>query len=694
MAPFARLSRVLLAAFLAVALLAPAAALLAATIPELEGPITDETGVLAGGEEDIEQAIDDLVESSNIQLWVVFVRTLDGVEAAQFASGVAAGNGLGGNDALLLVALDDRLDQIWLSDGLDQVTDDELDQVIGQELEPRLRDGDFVGAVIATADGLQTAAAPEPVSTAPPAGGGIEGPGGQPSSDGGGSFFPLVLIAGGGGLLAWWFMSRRARRRESEERDRRTGKLARDANALLIATDDRVRDAGQEIGFVEAEYGEAEVQPLRAAVAAAREELRQAFAVRQRLDDSEPETPEQREALLNEVVAHSQKAQAALDGEAARIQALRDLERDAPTILERLPERIAAAQARLPAAQAAWDGLAAFAPATRAPVVGHLEEARKGLDGATAATERGRTALAAGNSRAAASAARTAEQGLTGAVALLDAVEKLAATARDAGARATEELREAETDLAAARSAAAEVATEDGSEARIDAAATALREARNAASATPPDPITALRLATEAHRSADEALAAVRQDAEQHVRLLAAVDTSLATAQADVELAADFVATRRGSVGRQARTRLAEAERLLDNAFALRESDPKRSLDAARRAEQLAEEAYELADDDFDQFGGFGGGGRRARDPGTELAGAILGGILGGVLSGGGRGGGWGGSPWGSSGPFGGGGGWGGPFGGGGGGGWGGGGFGGGGFGGGGGGGRSRGGRW
>ncbi len=685
-----RFPGLLLASLLALAVLVPAVR--AAEIPEIRDPITDQTGVLAGGENEIRAALDALLQEHNVQLWVVFVDTTDDVPAADFASGTAAGNSLGANDALLLVAIDDRTDQIWVPDGRDDITDAELDSIIGTLLEPRLADGDFAGAVVATAEGLGDAvgSAPVPATQPPSGGGGIGGPGGD---GGGGSTLPILLLLGGAGLVAWWFFSRRTQRRALEERDRRTGRLAREANALLIATDERVRDADQEIGFVEAEYGEPEVGPLRTAVAAARDELRQAFAVRQRLDDSEPETPEEREAMLNEIVQRSKAAQTALDGEAARIQALRDLERDAPTILERMAERIAAVEARLPAVTAAYDSLAAFAPATRAPVVGHVEEARKGLDGARSAAERGKAALASGNRRAAAREARTAEQGVSGAGALLDAVEKLAASAREAQARIPAELREAEADLAAAR-AAREGSGGDAGGSRLTAAATALREAQGAAGAVPLDPPAALRAATEAHRAADEALAAVRQDAEQRARFAAAVDTSLATAQADIDLAANFIATRRGAVGRTARTRLAEADRLLESAVALRDQDPQRAMDAARRAERLAEEAYDLADDDFGQFGG-GGGGVVVRGGGADLAGAILGGILGGVLSGGGRGGsGWGGSPWGSSGPFGGGGGggWGGPFGGGGGGGWGGGGFGG--FGGGGGGGRSRGGRW
>ncbi len=606
-----QLSRPLLAALIALVVLVQPAA--AATIPEIQGPITDETGVLEGGEDEIEQAIEELLETRNVQLWVVFVPTTDELPAQQFAEGIAAGNSLGGNDALLLVAIEDRTYYLWRSRDLESISQDESDAIVVDALEPRLRDGDFPGAVVATAEALgeATASGDEPATGEQPNGGGFE----QPSAGGGGGgiLLPLVLIVGGIGLIGWWVVRRRAAGREAEERDRRTGRLAREANAVLIATDERVRDAVQEIGFVEAEYGEPEVAPLRAAAAQAREELRAAFAVRQRLDDAEPETPEQREAMLNEIVARSRKAQEALDKEAARIQSLRDLERDAPKILEAVPARIAALEARIPTARAAWDALGRYAPATRAPVAGDMEEAEKGIEGARQAAQRGTTALAGGNRRAAAREARVAEQGLTGATALLDAVEKRAASASDAEARVADEIAQAEADLEAAREARRELADAPGGGTTLAAAETALRQARAAASAVPLDPIAARRAATEAVRLSQAALAEVRQDAEQHARLEAAVEASLVNAQADVEAVTDFIATHRGSVGRRARTRLAEADRALEHAFELRDrGDLRDALETATRAERLAEQALEIADDEWDQWAGGGAVGAAA----------------------------------------------------------------------------------
>ncbi len=627
---------------------APVSSVRAADSPGLQGAVTDLAGVLPDDISAVEQSIADLVREHGIDLFVLFVDTTEGMPAETYGQAVVDANSLGTNDAFLLVAVMDRTDWMWVSDSVAGLSDEEYDGILVEALEPRLRAGDFAGGVIATAEAIGDAVASD-------AGSGAGGTGGSGGGLGSGLLGPL-LVGGGIGLIGWWFMRRRQAAADAEERDRRTGQLAREANALLIATDERVRDATQELGYVEAEYGETEVGPLRQAIAEARKELGAAFGVRQRLDDAEPEPPETREAMLREIVERSKRAQAALDREAERIQQLRDLERDAPAILDALPGRISAAEARIPAAETALAGLARYADTTVAPVRGNLEEARKGLTGAREAAGRGTAALAAPGTdrRAAAREARTAEQGLIGATALLDGIEKLAATARQAEDSLADELTAATTDLGEARRALAGAPMSARNDQAVDAAEAALRDARTAAARSPLDPVDALRRATAAHRAADEVLAAARQDAEQRTRFAAALDASIATAEADIDRAADFVASRRGGIGRRPRTRLAEAERQLRQAVALRTTDPRAAMAAAATAQRLADEALAEAGNDFDQWnqGGPGWGGQRG---GNDQMGAILGGILTGVLlggrGGGGGGGGWGGSPWGSPGP-------------------------------------------
>ena len=109
--------------------------------------------------------------------------------------------------------------------------------------------------------------------------------------------------------------------------------MGRAANKLMIKTDDDLRDAQQELGFAEAEFGSDQAQPLRQALDGAREELNAAFAVGQKLDDAEPETPEQRRVMIQEIIDRCNKAQQVIAQQSAQLARLRDLERTAGEVL-------------------------------------------------------------------------------------------------------------------------------------------------------------------------------------------------------------------------------------------------------------------------------------------------------------------------------------------------------------------------
>jgi uncharacterized membrane protein YgcG len=672
-------------------------------ILQLQGAVTDTTGNLASGTADIEAAIEATLDDG-VQVFVLFIETTGDQPADDYVRETARANSLGGDDALILVALEDRADQIWVADSLDEISDDELDEIVTGTLEPGLRDGDFPAAVIRTVEALGKAATQEPVTepTTPapeptePDGGGVV------DEDGGPDFGPILALAviAGGGYLVWrgW----RQRGRPAGVAGTPSGApppdpaaLARQANTLLIATDERIRDAAQETDFAEAQYGAAAVTSFRAAVAEARDALAAAFVVRQRLDDDTPEDEPTRIAMLQEIIDRTTGAQARLDAETERIRELRDLERDAPNTIVELPARIEAVEDRLDATEATMAELRTYAESVWAPVRGNLEEAHKGLAGARTAVTEGSEAAAADDRSQVAVATRTALEGITGAGQLLDAIDQLATSVGDAVRRIPEELAEAALDLSDATAAATGQAAQPVGEARRRAEA-ALEAAEAASVARPADPLSALRLATEAHRLSEEALVHARDAAVDAVRRHAAATSTIQTASAEVDRAAMFIASRRRGVGEVARTRLAEATRHLAIANELIATDVTTAQTEAQRALSLAQDAYRQAQDDFSDWDGGGPGWGQRRATGgnqtAEVLGSILGGVIGGVLSGGGRsGGGWNGSPWGGSGGGGfgrsSGGGWGG------GGGFGSGGFGGGGLGGGGGG-RSSGGRW
>jgi hypothetical protein len=630
-------------ALLSVLILA-AAPVLAAETPTLTDEVTDETGALAGQEDRVQAALEGVRDRDGVQLFALFTGTTGGQAVTDFADDVAAANALGGNDALLVVALTDRSYALWASDALADVTDAEIDRVLVDDVEPRLIAGQYADAVIAAAEGLGEAAAT-------PAGE-------EPAADRGGGvpWLALLAILAGVALLgtvaAGRVRDRRDARRAAQERDRRTRGLARDANARLLASDEAVREAEQELGFAEARFRAADVQPFRDALTQARDELHAAFAVRQRLDDDVPETPDERETLLGEIIQRTERVDVLLTTEHARLDALGDLERHADDVLAELRGQLEKAEDRLDRGDGLLERLRKIAPGHAGSVDGNLTEARKTVVAAREAMGAARDALDRDEAPTAANHLRDAQESLAHATQLVAAVEHLAEAAADAERDLGAQLRAASANVDAAAAAVGDGDAQD-LDARLAEARTLLEQGRRAAASRNPDVLEAYGLAAGADAAADEVLAGARKAERRRARERDAAAKTLRAAEAAHRRAADYIAPRRRGIGPTARTRLQEAERHLDRARSLVDDDPPRTVDEARAAERLAGEAHRLARDDFDGYdrhqGPFGrgphGGGWGRRGPTIVIGGFPI--PIGGSPRGGG---GWAGSTWGSPG--------------------------------------------
>lgn len=624
-------------------------------VPRLDSAVTDQTAVLDEGRADIEDALQDLFERTGVQLYVLFVDSTQGMDVADFAEAVGEENeNLGAEDALLVVALSDRTDNITVGSALrSRVSQVQLDRVRTDVLEEGLAAGDFAGAVIRTADELAavfpqvgpivtppTQATPQPRPTPQPT------PREPETGAGGGAGSFLLLLVGAillvvGGV---WLLARvrtlRVERRAAFEEAKRQEQLGREANALLIQTDDTLRDAEQELGFAEAEFGEQHAGPLRRALASAREELAAAFVIGQKLDDSEPETPEQRLAMIQEIIERCRRAQAAIEEQQSALARLRDLERNAPAVLDRLEREIALSQARLEDSKRAQPRLDRYAQESTESVAGNLDAAAERLATARARLDAGRQALSADDRSAAAVAAHEAQELLEDSDALVEAVEHLADSLDETAARLKAELAAATADVESAQ-AAVSSGRANGFAETLAEAETALHEARRGAAAAQPDVVTAYRRATDANALADRVLEGVREAEAQRQRAYQSAAAAVGSAEASVSRARDYISGYRRSraISRPARNRLAEAERNLEQARPLLDQDTASALEHARTADRLAREAYSLAQqlppryDPYDP--------RRHR-PADDLGSLIIGAILGSTLGGGGRrGGGW-----------------------------------------------------
>jgi tetratricopeptide (TPR) repeat protein len=590
------------------------------------GQITDRVDALGDRRDEVQDALDQLFSDHQLQLFVVYVDSFSGQPSQDWADETARINGLGLNDALLTVATGDR-QYAYSVDEEYPLTDAQLAEVATEAIEPPLREDDWAGAAIGAAEGYASAL------------------------DGGGiPWIPVAVIGGVGVVGAYAFLrARRGRERGAgpsagaDPARLTTDELDKRASSLLVETDDAIKTSEQEVGFATAQFGEAAAAPFAAVLEEARGELTASFRLRQRLDDAEPEDDATRRSMLAEIISRCEAANAKLDDQAEDFDRLRDLERNAPQVLAEVEQRAEQARARVVAAQGTLQTLGGrFTESALAAVTSNGGEATERLTFAAESIAAAKQRIEAGETAGAAVSVLAAEEAVDQAGQLLDAVDRLAAALEQASAGLQNAVQETTQDLAEAKALLAAGDQHAGDLAGLVAAAEqALTSVQQEMAAGRFDPIASIRRIEEADGGLDQALAGVRDRQQRAQRARASLEQAVLAARSEISATHDFITTRRGAVGGEARTRLAEAQRQLDQAMHLAESDPESALARAQQADALAEQAGQLARADVGAYSTPGGGGMFGG--GGGLGGAILGGILIDSMLGGGRRGGFGG---------------------------------------------------
>lgn len=591
---------------------------------DISGPVTDHAGALGNRTADVEKALQDYLDATGYQLFVVYVPSFDGMDPTAWADQTAERSHIRDQDILLAVATQERAYGISVTDD-SPLSESSLDEVENDDLLPRLGNTDWAGATIAMAEGLTREA--------------------QDNN------LPWGWIVGGGAAAVGVgaFAVHRARRRYASTHVTRdehgtpldplsaltTDELDKKRGAALVALDDAVKSSRQELAFAEAQFGKEATKEFAAALVQAQQLAQQAFAVQQRLDDSEPETDEEHRRLSIEVVHTCEKADAIIDEQVEAFDALRDLQAKVPEVLADMATRADEVAARLPSARAALDVLRTTHSVTDlASVAGNADQAEQLVAQAKDQCAQGQQAVAADDRATAVIRAKAAEAAVGQATTLLDAIERADADLQAAPAKIADGIASLSQDVADAGRLAAE-------DTLVTSAVATAQQAITYAQTPEHDPLAALSSLQQAEAELDELLAPARAAAEEAEKARVALQNSLDRATSRVRAVTDYLETRRGAVGPEARTRLSEATRLLDQATQHAPADPKAALDALTRANDYLDEAERLARTDVDRWES-----SQRRDSGDSM---ILGGIFGGGWSGGGGSGGWSGG-WGGGG--------------------------------------------
>ena len=647
--------------------LAPLLMLLAAALPaaavgpfRLADRIVDQSGALGSRQGDVQAAIDRLQTDGKVALWVVFVPSFTSpVDPAAWTQQTFTASQLGTNDVVLAVATDDRA--YYFGAGSDfPVGPSKLRSLATDKIQPKLSDKDWAGAAIAAADSLRST---------------VKG-----SSNGSSLIFIAIGVIILVGVVLVYSRSRRRQQAGAGAQDRPGepqgppapppepyDQLSQRSVNTLIETDNAVRTSQAQLTLAEQTFGADAVTDFRQAFDRARQSLTQAFQLRQQIDDDIEEDEATRRGWMAQIIDECAAADKSLDEQSERFDALLDVRNRLPQVIAELPGQIDTQAARIPAATATLATLqASYDPSALVTVADNPTQADARLDFARDLVGK----LDQADPSHTAVSARSAQEGVTQAGTLLDAVDKLAADLSAAAAALPARRTPVEAELAAARTTFAQGGTGDQSAAltqRLDQVQQGLAGAAGSAGAR--DPIVALQRIREADEALDAILVDTRSAQHNQQKAAAALQDAFGATQDKVAAAEDYLNTRRGTVGPEARTRLAEAQRHLAAAQSAADSDPAAALAEVHTADSLAEQAIRAAQQDFDSyhggggFGGFGGGyGGRYRSGGSGFGGAVLGGVLGGILSSGGgyRGGGFGGGGFGGGGFGGGGGGFGG----------------------------------
>ncbi|WP_197502651.1 TPM domain-containing protein, partial [Mycobacterium scrofulaceum] len=340
----------------------------------LAGYVTDNAGVLSdSGRAAVTSAVNRLYTDRHIRLWVVYVDDFSGQSAVNWARDTMRSSDPGDYDALLAIATTGRAYAFLVPSTVKGVTARQVDDLRHNRIEPALHNGDWSGAAVAAANGLNV----------------------SPGSSGRVVLLitlAAILVALAALLLVMRY--RRRRRRAAElAAARRVDPTDVDAlaavplqalddlsRALVVDVDNAVRTSSNELDLAIAEFGADRTQPFTKALDNAKAALSQAFTVRQQLDDSTPETPGQRRELLTRVVVSAARADRELESQAEAFENLRDLVINASSRLDTLTQQYVELTTRIdPSAQRLAELHGQFDAAALTSVSGNVTAAKERL---------------------------------------------------------------------------------------------------------------------------------------------------------------------------------------------------------------------------------------------------------------------------------------------------------------------------
>lgn len=611
---------------------------------DLDGAVfVDRTGQYASDAADITSHLEAHNAASDADVYAVVVESYDGASRQAWSIESAERSGLGQDALLLTIAMRDGQWGYAIANAY-PVSESAVNAAGQGALVPALNNGDVAGGIMAFADAIGEAEA-----------GGQGGAGGTPGTQVNvdeGAVWPVVALVGGAAVVGGgaWAISRGVRANRKRQQQREVTKqqqltleeLKQRADIALVQLDDTVQQSEQELAFANAQFGADAVRPYREALDRAKGGLAEAFGLQQQLDDAFPDTDQERHEWSSRILQIADGAGRELASHAQSFGELRDLEHNAPQALENVAALREQLGQRIGATQAILERLERdHAGSSVDPLRENIAGASRLVPTIDESLRHGQEAVRAGDGSKAALAVRAAEAALGQASGLLAGVERAEGDLQTASRQLAELVEDSVGDIATARSLPRGATDLEPLIGHVEQNVQAARQ-------HPVDTLAVLATLQRANQRLDEATGQVREEGDRRRRAEGELQRWLTSARSNIDMAEQYVQSRRIGVGTRARQHLAAAQQELAQALRLERQDPQQALSHAQRASAYAQQALEEAQDDVGHWGDDGWGPRnpyyRGGGRGSDmLTGGLLGYILGDMMSGGRHGGGYGG---------------------------------------------------
>ncbi|MEP6844197.1 MAG: hypothetical protein ABJA11_11785 [Pseudolysinimonas sp.] len=367
-----------------------------------------------------------------------------------------------------------------------------------------------------------------------------------------------------------------------------------DAGIALVRADDAVKEGEDELAFAVAQFGDDRTREFASTLATAHANLTRAFRLQQQLDDSQPDSDQQRAEWTHQIRSLADGARTSVTAMAASFDELRRTEAGAPDTLKVLrASLVALATRRAASARTVADLRTKYLDSAISTVGANLDAADVALAAGATAADATDAALSSSTVPNVTDKLKLVQDAVGTATQQLDAIDHRRDELASAEASIANLVTECTGAVAAAKTLRDAPPDPDSATAVNNAIATLQSELAASAKAGRRDPAARLDALVDASDKLDVAVAAAQNQQRRLDGARAALGGAMVSATSQIAAVTDFIDGHRSGVGADARTRLAEAQRQL--MLAQNEADPVNALDIARRAQTNARDADALA---------------------------------------------------------------------------------------------------